>query len=146
VIVLVGSEKAASEKHGRRPCGGPAVHDRQGHLLADADPQQTSLRWAMARKAHRPDAPAVESASLVGDLRSEITKLAKNYDHIVIDCGGSDSMALRSGMLLAHRMIIPSRVARRDIETLQHVSQLVAQANAERTKKRHDRDDFAGGL
>jgi hypothetical protein len=39
----------------------------------------------MARKAHRPDAPAVESASLVGDLRSEITKLAKNYNHIVID-------------------------------------------------------------
>ena len=136
MIVLVGSEKGgvgksmiAAHAAVRLSMTGKAT------FLADADPQQTSLRWAMARKAHRPDAPAVESASFVGDLRSEITRLAKDYGHIVIDCGGSDSMALRSGMLLAHRMIIPSRVARRDIETLQHVSQLVAQANAERTKK-----------
>lgn len=103
-------------------------------FLVDADPQQTSWRWAMARKKYRPEAPAVESACFVGDLRPEIEKLAKTYGHIVVDCGGADSMALRSAMIWANRMIIPSRVARRDIETLQHVSKLVSGANAERTK------------
>jgi chromosome partitioning protein len=136
VIVLVGSEKGGVGKS--MIAAHAAVRlsmTGKPTFLADADPQQTSLRWAIARKKNRPDSPTVESASLVGDLRPEIAKIAKDYGHIVIDCGGSDSTALRSGMLLAHRMIIPSRVARRDIETLQHVSQLVAQANAERTKK-----------
>jgi chromosome partitioning protein len=136
VIVLVGSEKGGVGKS--MIAAHAAVRlsmTGKPTFLADADPQQTSLRWAIARKKNRPDSPTVESASLVGDLRPEIAKIAKDYGHIVIDCGGSDSTALRSGMLLAHRMIIPSRVARRDIETLQHVSQLVAQANAERIKK-----------
>ena len=136
MIVLVGSEKGGVGKS--MIAAHAAVRlsmTGKPTFLADADPQQTSLRWAIARKKNRPDSPTVESASLVGDLRPEIAKIAKDYGHIVIDCGGSDSTALRSGMLLAHRMIIPSRVARRDIETLQHVSQLVAQANAERIKK-----------
>ena len=135
MIVLVGSEKGGVGKS--MIAAHAAVRlamTGKPTFLIDADPQQTSWRWAMARQKHRPNDPAVESGSLAGDLRPEIKKLAQKYGHIVIDCGGADSVALRSSMLFANRLIIPSRVARRDIETLQHVSELVAQANAERTK------------
>lgn len=135
MIVLIGSEKGGVGKSTLAAhAAARLAMTGKPTFLVDADPQQTSWRWAMARKKYRPEAPAVESATFVGDLRPELEKLAKTYGHIVIDCGGADSLALRSAMMLANRMIIPSRVARRDIETLQHVSKLVSAANAERTK------------
>jgi chromosome partitioning protein len=135
VIVLIGSEKGGVGKSTLAAHAAVRLAmTGKPTFLVDADPQQTSWRWAMARKKYRPEAPVVESATFVGDLRPELEKLAKAYGHIVIDCGGADSMALRSAMVRANRMIIPSRVARRDIETLQHVSKLVSGANAERTK------------
>jgi chromosome partitioning protein len=71
---------------------------------------------------------------MAGDIRAGINDLANKYCHIVIDCGGADSAALRSGMLIAHRLIIPSKVARRDLETLKHVSTLVNKANEKRSE------------
>lgn len=135
MIVLIGSEKGGVGKSTLAAHAAVRLAmTGKPTFLVDADPQQTSWRWAMARKKYRREAPAVESATFVGDLRPELEKLAKTYGHIVIDCGGADSVALRSAMMWAHRMIIPSRVARRDIETLQHVSKLVSGANTERAK------------
>lgn len=105
-------------------------------ILVDADPQGTSWTWAQLRKLYKPDLPKVDTEKMAGDIRPGIKDLASNYAHIVIDCGGADSTALRSGMLISHRLIIPSKVARRDLETLKHVSMLVNKANEKRGEQR----------
>lgn len=133
MIVLVGSEKGGVGK------STIAAHTAvrlamtgKPTILIDSDPQGTSWAWAQSRKHHKPDAPQVDTEKMAGDIRAGIKDLANKYGHIVIDCGGADSAALRSGMLIAHRLIIPSKVARRDLETLKHVSTLVNKANEKR--------------
>jgi chromosome partitioning protein len=135
MIVLVGSEKGGVGKS--TIAAHAAVRlamTGKRTILIDADPQATSWAWAQSRKRHKPDAPQVDTEKMSGDIRPGIKNLASNYDHIVIDCGGADSAALRSGMLIAHRLIIPSKVARRDLETLKHVSTLVNKPNEKRSE------------
>jgi chromosome partitioning protein len=133
MIVLVGSEKGGVGKS--TIAAHVAVRlsiTGKPTILVDADPQGTSWAWAKARSNYKPDAPKVETTKMTGDIRPGIKDLAASYGHIVVDCGGADSVALRSGMMIAHRLIIPSKVARRDLETLKHVSTLVEQANGKR--------------
>lgn len=133
MIVLVGSEKGGVGKStiAAHAAVRLAMTDKPT-VLVDADPQGTSWAWAEARKRHQLEMARVDSQQLTGDIRPGIENLAQSYGHIVIDCGGADSVALRSGMMIAHRLIIPSKVARRDLETLQHVSSLVLTANKNR--------------
>lgn len=133
MIVLIGSEKGGVGKS--TIAAHAAVRlamTEKATALVDADPQETSWNWTQARAHYRSDALPVHGERMTGDIRAGIKDLAKNYGHIVVDCGGADSLALRSGMLLAQRLVIPSRVARRDLETLKHVARLVHQANENR--------------
>jgi len=133
MIVLVGSEKGGVGKS--TIAAHAAVRlamTNKPTVLIDSDPQGTSWAWAEARKKHQPELAQVDSQQMTGDIRPGIEELAQSYAHIVIDCGGADSVALRSGMMIAHRLIIPSKVARRDLETLRHVSTLVLTANEKR--------------
>ncbi len=133
MIVLVGSEKGGVGKStiAAHTAVRLSMTDKPT-ILVDADPQATSWGWAQARSKYKPDAPKVETTKITGDIRPGIKDLAASYGHIVIDCGGADSVALRSGMMIAHRLLIPSKVARRDLETLKHVSTLVHAANEKR--------------
>lgn len=101
-------------------------------LLVDADPQGTSFYWSVQRQKHRPDAPRVDCKRLSGDLIEVLRGYIKRYAYIVIDCGGADSPALRSSLLVAHRAIIPSQVSRRDLMTVAHMGKLVSMANERR--------------
>jgi|AntRauTorcE11898_2_1112593.scaffolds.fasta_scaffold04299_2 chromosome partitioning protein len=137
MIVLVGSEKGGVGK------STIAAHTAvrlamtgKPTILIDSDPQGTSWAWAQSRKHYKPDAPKIDTEKMAGDIRPGIKDLASIYGHIIVDCGGADSAALRSGMLIAHRLIIPSKVARRDLETLKHVSTLVKQANEKRAEQK----------
>jgi len=133
MIVLVGSEKGGVGKSmiAAHAAVRLAMTDKLT-MLIDADPQGTSWAWAEARKHHQPGVVQVDSQQMTGDIRPGVEELAQSYGHIVIDCGGADSVALRSGMMIANRLIIPSKVARRDIETLKHVAGLVLTANEKR--------------
>lgn len=107
-----------------------------GHptLLIDADPQGTSYYWSVQRKRYRPDAHQVDCERLSGDLIPAVRNFVKHYRHIVIDCGGADSPALRSSLLIANRAIIPTQVSRRDLMTVSHMGDLVKAANEKREK------------
>lgn len=143
MLVLVGSEKGgvgkstiAAHAAVRLALTGKAT------VLIDCDPQLTSYRWTQQRAEHRPDAPVVAGERLAGDIRGPVAELARRYHHLVVDVGGADTKALRSGLVLANRLIIPSRVARRDIETLSHVASLVQQVRESRDKPLHARVVF----
>lgn len=133
MIVLVGSEKGGVGKS-TIACHAAVRLAMTGKptALVDGDPQASSWAWTQSRAQHRPEVFKVHGEQMTGDIRPGVKNLAKQYRHIVIDCGGADSAALRSGMMIAHRLIIPSKVARRDLETLRHVAGLVHKANETR--------------
>ncbi|KAA8976136.1 AAA family ATPase (plasmid) [Halospina sp. K52047b] len=102
-------------------------------LLIDADPQGTSYYWSVQRRQHRPDADQVDCEHLAGNLIETVRQHIRYYRHIVIDCGGADSTALRSSLLIADRAIIPTQVSRRDLMAVSHIGSLISEANESRT-------------
>ena len=93
-------------------------------LLLDTDPQGTAANWAARRSRLHPDAPRVHSARQVGDVYDTVADLAGRYQHIVIDAGGYDSEELRTGMGVAHLLIVPVQPSQPDLETMRSMDLL----------------------
>jgi chromosome partitioning protein len=82
---------------------------RQGNtLLIDGDPQASAASWAAWRRENPDFTPSPTTTCLSGKaIYSEGKQLAGGFEHVVVDAGGRDSVALRSALLLAQRAIIP---------------------------------------
>ena len=96
------------------------------HLI-DCDVQQTSLKFA-SRRSNQKAYPPLVCTHLAGDqLQIPIVDLAEKYDVIVIDCGGQDSVELRSAMITPcfKLMIVPVQAGYFDLETLVNMDNLV---------------------
>lgn len=98
-------------------------------LLIDADPQATTYDWAHERD-ELGKLVSIPHEKAHGDISSTIKDKAKRYSHIIIDCGGADSQALRSAMTMATHLLLPFRPKRRDLKTLEKVEGLVRLAAA----------------
>jgi chromosome partitioning protein len=95
--------------------------------LVDCDTQLTSMKFA-TRRAAQGLVPALVCSHLVGNqLHVALTDLAAKYDAVVVDCGGQDSVELRSAMITPclDLMIIPVQAGYFDLETLVTMDQLV---------------------
>ena len=96
------------------------------HLI-DCDAQQTALKFANRRAAGglKPD---LICTHLRGDqLQVPIGDLALHYSRVIIDCGGQDSVELRSAMITpaVGLLLIPIRPGYFDLETLVNMNRLV---------------------
>ena len=95
--------------------------------LVDCDKQLTSLKFATRRTAQGL-VPALVCTHLAGNqLHVPLTDLAEKYDAVIIDCGGQDSVELRSAMIApcVDLMLIPVQAGYFDLETLVTMHQLV---------------------
>jgi len=102
-------------------------------LLIDADPQLTSSDWAAERVSFIEaggKGVSVPCAILRGEISTPLNDFKKRYDHIIIDVGASDSVALRHSMAVADYMVLPFRPKRRDLKTLPKVVEVVNLAQA----------------
>lgn len=130
MIILVGGEKGGSGKSCLAQNLAVYLQMRgKDVLLVDCDPQHTTADWAKEREQNE----AVQALPCVianGNIRETITDLKKRYANIVIDCGGHDSVALRSGMTVATHLLLPFRPKRRDLKTLESVAELLELALA----------------
>lgn len=123
MIILIGSEKGGTGK--TTIATNLAVWLAAGSrdvLLLDADRQGTAQKWSDRRPT---TLPMVHCVQRFGRLTTAIRDLASRYDDVVIDCGGHDSDELRSAMLVADAMFIPTQASTFDLETLAHVLGLV---------------------
>jgi chromosome partitioning protein len=96
--------------------------------LVDCDRQKTALRLATRRTASQMN-PTLVATHLSGDqLQVPLADLSEKYDAVIIDCGGQDSVELRSAMISpsVSLMIIPIQAGYFDIETLVHMNGLVS--------------------
>ncbi|HAW93411.1 MULTISPECIES: AAA family ATPase [unclassified Arsukibacterium] len=130
MIVLVGGEKGGSGKS----CLAQNIavyfsREKQANvMLVDCDPQRTTSDWVQER--HTDASLAwINCVQMYGKIRYELQSLEKHYDVVVVDCGGQDSVALRSAMVVASHVLFPLRPKRRDLKTLEHLEDLVSACN-----------------
>lgn len=95
-------------------------------LLIDADDQETSADFTMLRNELTNDKAGYTCIKLLGaSVRTEVQRLAENYDHIIIDTGGRDSASQRAALVVADILLVPIIPRSFDIWTLGKVTKIV---------------------
>ena len=97
-------------------------------LLVDGDEQGTIGDWADHRLGLGVDTPWTTIRLKANAVRTEVLKLAKNYDDIIIDCGGRDTASLRAALTVSDVFLVPFQPKSFDIWTASKVSDLVGEA------------------
>jgi len=88
-------------------------------LLIDGDPQASAASWAAWRRENQGYNPSPTTTCLAGKaIFAEGKQLAVGFEHVVVDAGGRDSIALRSALLLAQKAIIPIGASNLDAAAL----------------------------
>src|ERR1700752_92427 len=98
LIVTFGGTKRGSGKstHATNAAVVSATEGKRT-LLIDADEQASSYQFSMDRTEDHPDKPSYTCVRLTGKaVRTEVLKLAPNYDRIIIDAGGRDTASQRA--------------------------------------------------
>ena len=95
-------------------------------LLVDADPQRTTAEWAGERAES--DLPAILCIELTGNITTQLKTLEKQYDSIIVDCGGADSKAMRSSLAVANIALLPFRAKRRDLKVAPAMAEIIDMA------------------
>ncbi|MGJ0429595.1 AAA family ATPase [Methylobacter sp.] len=105
-------------------------------LLIDADEQGTSGDWTDHRTDLGISTPWTTVRLKGSAVRTEVQKLSKNYDDIIIDCGGRDTASLRAALIVSDVFLVPFQPKSFDIWTAQKVSELVDEAKSLNDKLR----------
>lgn len=129
MIILLGGEKGGTGKS-TITTNLATLHAVNGRsiLLVDADKQASSAAWAAMRDENEisPRIPCIQKFGKT--LHIELKELEKKFDYVFVDCGGRDSIELRSAMLVADRFFSPLRPSQFDAWTLEVLDGIVAQA------------------
>jgi chromosome partitioning protein len=97
-------------------------------MLVDADEQGTTGDWADHRISLGINTPWTTIRLKGSAVRTEIKKLEKHYDDIIIDCGGRDTASLRAALTISNIFLVPFQPKSFDIWTATKVSELVEEA------------------
>lgn len=96
--------------------------DSKRVLLVDADEQQTASDWSYQRQIET----KWVTIKLAGHaIHSELKKMSKDYDDIIIDVGGRDTRSQRSALAIADTYLIPFKPKSFDIWTIGMVKSLI---------------------
>jgi len=106
------------------------AHEGRKVLLVDGDEQGTASDWADHRIGLGVKTTWTTIRLKANSVRTEILKLAKDYDDIVIDCGGRDTASLRAALTVCDKFIAPFQPKSFDIWTINKVSALVEEAKS----------------
>ncbi|WP_068818816.1 chromosome partitioning protein ParA, partial [Phormidesmis priestleyi] len=100
--------------------------------LVDADDQGTASDFTAVRNETLIEQGAgYTSIKLYGAaVRSEVLRMAKKYDDVVIDVGGRDTAGQRAALSMANVYVIPFLPGSFDVWTLESVGKLVEEARA----------------
>ncbi len=99
-------------------------------LLVDADEQCSASTWAQQREEQGIDTAWATIKLSGSSLRSQILKMAPDYDDIIVDVGGRDTTTQRSALTVADKYLVPFQPRSLDIWTLGSVKNLIADAQA----------------
>ena len=131
MILLIGGEKGGTGKSTiATNIAVELAHQRQEVVIIDCDPQGTTTKWLARRNKLFPDLPKVFSIQKTGDIYDTSIDMSNRYKYVIIDAGGRDSEELRTAMVACNKMYIPLKASQPDIETSNHIIQLIKLAKA----------------
>jgi chromosome partitioning protein len=102
-------------------------YEKPNILLVDGDDQETSYDFSILRNSKEEEKlPPYTCIKLTGKaVRTEILKLKANYDDIIIDTGGRDTVSQRAALSIADILLIPFVPRSFDLWTLEAVSNVI---------------------
>jgi len=128
MIILLGSQKGGCGKSTLSTNIAAALASQgKDVILVDADRQGTASNWIAERETLE-GVPTVFSVQKYDSIKTTLLDLASRYEYVVVDSAGRDSAELRSALLAADLLIIPSRPSQADLDTLDHVAKMVTMA------------------
>lgn len=101
--------------------------DKHDVALVDIDQRPQSANWAAKRK-QQGDIPKIAIHRASGDVFDFLTDLGKRYTHVVVDAGGFDSAELRSSILAANILVVPTKPSQLDAWALPDMNKLISDA------------------
>lgn len=126
MIIVIGGIKGGSGK--TTLCTNLAViRALQGKrvLLVDADDQRSASDWAEHREGLGITTPWTTIQLNGASVRTQIMKMAKDYDDILIDTGGRDTTSQRSALTIADVFLAPFQPRSLDVWTIGKVVSLI---------------------
>ena len=126
MILLIGGEKGGTGKSTiATNIAVNLAHQQQEVVIIDCDPQGTATKWLSRRNKLFPNLPKVFSIQKTGDIYDTSIDMSHRYKYVIIDAGGRDSEELRTAMVACNKMYIPLKASQPDIETSNHIIQLI---------------------
>ncbi len=117
MIILIGSEKGGVGKSTLATNLAVTLVLRNSDIvLVDADRQSTSANWTQDRKST--GKAQVQCVRQYDDIENTIADLNTRYKYVIVDCQGRDSKELRTGLMVADKLIIPCRPSQPDLDTI----------------------------
>lgn len=128
MIRLIGSQKGGPGKS-TIATNLAVAYARAGRdvALVDGDRQRSTARW-YADRVENGHEPAIACLEKLDNMRETLIDLNGRYDEVIVDVAGRDSKEMRTAMLAAHQMIVTVRPSQLDLDTLDHMSEVVADA------------------
>ena len=108
---------------------------RQGKkiILVDADPDQESLSDYIANRDEHGAMPSVPVVQVKGSTTAKsLQALGRDFDDVIVDCGGFDSIELRQAALISHAWVVPLNPSQLQIWTMPKLKSVLDEANAMR--------------
>lgn len=97
-------------------------------LLVDTDEQRSSSEWTEHRESLNIKTPWT-TIRLDGEaVRTQVPKLKKDYDEVIIDVGAGNTNAQRAALMVSSILIAPFQPRCLDVWTVEKLSKLVIEA------------------
>ena len=128
MIVVIGGIKGGSGKT-TLATNLTVLRANQGKklLLVDADEQRSTSLWAQQREMQGFPSSWVTIQLSGMNVRSQIQKLAKDYDDIIVDVGGRDTTTQRSALTCADIYLLPFQPRSFDVWTAGPVKGMIGE-------------------
>lgn len=103
-------------------------------LLVDADDQESATEFTKWRNNNLNNKSGYTAIKLSGEtVRTEILKLKKKYDYIIIDTGGRDTASQRAALSASDVYLVPFVPRSIDIWTVERVENLIKEMKSVNT-------------
>ncbi|OES24467.1 ParA family protein [Alteromonas macleodii] len=132
IIVLGGKKGGTGKSNIAFNLAGAYVAKGKNAVIIDADENATCVNKAGRRNEIHLNAEEqgneellkatrtipVQSVSSGNDMRMDLREAKKHYGVIIVDCGGFETKAFKSAVMVADKIIIPTQLSQDDIEQL----------------------------
>lgn len=94
-------------------------------LFVDADEQRSAADWVEQREALGISTPWTTIPLYGHAVRSQVLKMASDYDEVIIDTGGRDTTSQRAALSIADVLLTPFQPRSFDVWTLGRLKALI---------------------